>query len=256
VNGRFQYPLFGDLPLALKVLYINILLILGIGYIFAMIQIYEVDAGRDGRPGLSVEDIKIAYSGSKSDTRLETALKGPMSGMLPAEERAAIIHWVRSGGGEADYQAHVDPILQARCRGCHNGTNPHLPTLMSYADVRAVSQLDTGVSIGTLVRVSHIHLFGLTFIFGFMGLIFSHAYIRNQTLKIVAVCVPFLAIFLDIASWWLTKVSTGFAYVVIIGGGLMGLSFAFQWLVSFYQICFFKSPPHQAHAPDEREASR
>ena len=250
MNGKYKYPLFGDLPLALKVLYINILVILGIGYIFAMIQIYEVHAGRDGKPGLSVEDIKIAYSGSKSDTRLEAALMGPMSSMLPAEERATIISWVRDGESERGYQASVDPILQARCRSCHNGSNPHIPTLMTYADVKAVARLDTGVSIGTLVRVSHIHLFGLSFIFGFMGLIFSHAYIRNQTVKIVAVCVPFIAIFLDIASWWLTKVSTGFAYVVMIGGGLMGIAFAFQWLVSFYQICFFKCPPDEACIPE------
>jgi hypothetical protein len=246
MSGGFRYPLFGDLPLALKALYLNILLILGVGYVFAMIQIYVVHAGRDGKPGLSVEDIKIAYSGSKSDTRLEAALKGPMSGMLPDEDRAVIIHWVRSGGSEADYQARVDPILRVRCRSCHNGSSPHIPTLMSYAEVKALAQLDTGVSIGTLVRVSHIHLFGLTFIFGFLGLIFSHAYVRSQALKVVMVCVPFAAIFLDIASWWLTKVSTGFAYVVMIGGGLMGLSFAFQWLVSFYQICFFRPRPDEA----------
>ena len=56
-------------------------------------------------------------------------------------------------------------------------------------------------------------------------------------------------LFLDIASWWLTKVSTGFAYVVMIGGVLMGLSFAFQWLVSFYQILFFKCPPDESCTP-------
>ena len=248
--GTSRYPYFGDLPLGLKVLYINILLILGIGYIFAMIQIYEVHSGRDGKPGLSVEDIKIAYSGSKSDTRLETALKGPMSGMLPQDDRATIIQWVRNGGKEDEYNARINPILESHCRMCHNGSNPHIPTLMSYSDVKKVAQLDTGVSIGTLVRVSHIHLFGLSFIFGFLGLIFSHAYIRNQTLKIVMICLPFLAIFLDIASWWLTKVTTGFAYVVMIGGGLMAISFSFQWLVSFYQICFFKCPPDEVCIPE------
>ena len=84
-HTKFTYPLFNDLPLTLKVLYLNVMIVLGIGYIFAMIQIYEVHAGRDGKPGLSVQDIQIAYSGSKSDTRLEVALKGPMSGMLSPE---------------------------------------------------------------------------------------------------------------------------------------------------------------------------
>ncbi len=248
--GKSAYPLFGDLPLGLKALYINILLIMGIGYVFAMIQIYEVHAGRDGKAGLSVEDIKIAYSGSKTNTRLETALNGPMNGMLPAEERAKIIQWIHDGGREQDYNASINPVLENRCHACHNGSNPHIPSLMSYSEVQGLAQLDTGVSIGTLVRVSHIHLFGLTFVFGFMGLIFSHAYIRNQTVKLVMICVPFVAIFLDIASWWLTKVTTGFAYIVVIGGALMGISFAFQWLVSFYQICFFKCPPGDVCIPE------
>lgn len=173
-----------------------------------------------------------------------------MSGMLPERERAKIIQWVRDGGKEDDYNTQVNPILETHCRACHNGSIPYIPSLMSYAEVKSVMPLDTGVSIGTLVRVSHIHLFGLIFVFGFVGLIFSHAYIRNQTLKIVMVYVPFLAIFLDIASWWLTKVSTGFAYVVITGGALMDISFAFQWLVSFYQICFFKCPPDEVCIPE------
>lgn len=233
-----RYPLFNELPASLKALYINILLVMGIGYLFAMIQIYEVHAGRDGKPFLSVQDIQIAYSGSKSDTRLEIALKGPMSSMLSVEERVAIVEWVRNGGNEDTYQTKVKPIVEARCLACHDGSNPHIPALTSFSEIKNLAQLDTGVSIGTLVRVSHIHLFGLTFIFALMGLIFSHSYMRSQTLKIVVICVPFVAIFLDIASWWLTKVSTGFAYVVMVGGGLMGLAFAFQWLVCFYQLCF------------------
>lgn len=247
--GRFSYPTFDQLPQALKVLYTMVLLILGLGYIFAMIQIYEVHSGRDGRPGLSVEDIRIAYSGSKTDTRLEAALKGPMAGMLPGEERARIIAWVRQGGEEGTFSQTVQPILQNRCLGCHNGSNPHIPTLTSYQEVKNLAQLDTGMSIGTLVRVSHIHLFGLTFIFAFTGLIFSHAYVRRNYIKSIAVAMPFVAIILDIMSWWLTKVSTPFAYVVFAGGALMGVSFAYQWFVSMYQLWFFKCPDDSVCIP-------
>lgn len=236
-SRRFTYPLFDDLPLSLRALYINILLIMGIGYIFAMIQIYEVDAGRDGKPGLSVRDIQIAYSGNQSASRIETALKGPMRGMLPDQERATIIGWVRDGASEADYNTKIKPIIEGRCLTCHNGGNPHIPVLTSYTEIAKLAQFDTGMSIGTLVRVSHIHLFGITFIFGFMGFIFSHAHMRSTVLKVVVICMPFLAIVLDIGSWWLTKVSIGFAYVVVIGGALMGVAFAIQWIVSFYQLC-------------------
>ncbi|MEW5757824.1 MAG: hypothetical protein AB1810_16160 [Pseudomonadota bacterium] len=241
-NRNFHYPLFHELPQSLKVLYTMILLILGLGYVFAMIQIYEVHAGRDGKPGISVADIEIAYRGSEGGTRLEAALLGPMASMLPEEEAASIIGWIHAGAQQASFAAQVQPILELRCHGCHGGANPHIPTLLSYQEVKALTVLDTGVSIGTLVRVSHIHLFGLTFIFGFLGLIFSHAHWRRAHVKSIIVAVPFVAIFIDIASWWLTKVSGGFAYAVVIGGALMGVSFAIQWLVSMYQMWFAQRP--------------
>lgn len=248
-NRQYVYPLFGDLPPSHKLLYTMMLLIMGCGYIFAMIQIYEVHAGRDGKPGLSVEDIKIAYSGSQADTRLEIALKGPMSSMLPEEERATIINWIHSGADRPGYDSTVAPILQTRCLACHDGSNPHIPNLDGFNNVSQVVQMDTGVSIGTLVRVSHIHLFGLTFIFGFLGLIFSHAYVRTPYVKSIMVLIPFIAIFMDIASWWLTKVSTAFSYTVVIGGALMGISFLYQWVVSIYQMWFFKCPPGEVCIP-------
>ena len=244
-----NYPLFHELPQALRVLYTMVLIILGLGYLFAMIQIYEVHAGRDGEPGLSVEDIRIAYNGSPADTRLEAAIKGPMSSMLPDEDKDTIMVWIGEGANQDTYQTSIKPIISTRCIACHSGENPHIPSLQSYADVKALGEKDTGVSIGTLVRVSHIHLFGLTFIFAFLGLIFSHSYVRRNYVKSIAIAVPFVAIILDIASWWLTKVSTPFAYVVFVGGALMGISFLYQWLISFYQLWFFKCPPEEYCVP-------
>jgi hypothetical protein len=47
---------------------------------------------------------------------------------------------------------------------------------------------------------------------------------------------------LDIGSWYFTKVYHPFAWVVIAGGALMGLSFAFMWVVSMYQMWFSRPP--------------
>ena len=41
----YHHPFFSELPRHLKVLYSMILLILGLGYLFAVIQIFEVHAG-------------------------------------------------------------------------------------------------------------------------------------------------------------------------------------------------------------------
>jgi hypothetical protein len=86
-------------------------------------------------------------------------------------------------------------------------------------------------------------------IFAVMGFIFSHAYVRQRYLKSVLIALPFLAILVDIGSWWLTKVSLTFAYTVIIAGGVMGLAFLLQWLICAHQIWFLRAPPAGAR-PD------
>jgi hypothetical protein len=230
---------FSELPLSMRTLFGATLIVLGIGYLFAMIQIYETHAGRDGKPGLSAEDIAIAYSGSPV-TKLEAALSGPMSGMLPANERAKIIASLHDGFDKAEYDDHIKPIIDQRCLSCHGGSNPHIPNLNGYENIAKVAQMDTGMSVATLVRVSHIHMFGIPFIFFIMGMIFSHAYLRPVWLKSAIIVLPFLAIIIDIGSWYLTKINTAFAWAVIIGGVVMGFSFAFQWIVSMYQLWFYK----------------
>jgi hypothetical protein len=245
----YHHPFFSELPRHLKVLYSMVLLIMGIGYLFAMIQIFEVHAGIDGKPGLSVRDIQIAYAGNPESSRLETALRGAMSSMAPEREKRQIIAWVRTGASEKEFNREVLPIFQAKCQMCHSGNDPTLPSLMSYGDVAPLAETDKGVSIGTLVRVSHIHLFGITFIFAILGLIFSHAYVRPRHFKSILTALPFLAMFVDIGSWWLTKVSVVFAYAVFAGGVVMGVSFALQWLISVRQMWFMRAPPEGAR-PD------
>lgn len=244
------------LPCESRVLYTMTLLVLGVGYLFAMLQVYEVHAGRDGKSGLSAMDLVIAYSGSHADTRLEAALKGPMKDRLPEQEREIIFDWINTsgriahrGGGEAEYNKTVKPIVEKRCLACHGGHNPHIPNLSTFADISGVVEMDTGMDIFSLIRISHIHLFGLTFIFFITSSIFVKASIRTFWFKCAVIATPFITILLDIASWYLTKLFTGFAWVVMIGGVVMGLTFAIQWFVSIYQMWFFRNPPADALAP-------
>jgi len=232
---------FKMMPMGVRVLYSGTLIVLGVGYLFAMIHIFDSHAGRDGNPGLSVNDLIIAYSGSKSDTKIESALKGPMASMLPPEERNKVIAWVRRGAEETDFKSSgVEGIVERRCLICHNGSNPHIPNLSGYEGLHKVAQADTGMDIFTLVRVSHIHLFGITFIFFIVGSIFCHAFIRPLWLKCIVLIIPFIAILADIGSWYLTKLFPPFAWVVMISGALMGVAFAFMWFVSMYQMWLYK----------------
>ncbi len=242
MTDRHNLLHFKYLPMGLRVLYTGTLIVLGTGYLFAMVYIFESHAGRDGNPMLSVRDLVIAYSGSKADTRLETALKGPMANMLPEGERNEIMAWVRAGASEADFNTNISAIVEQRCASCHGGSNPHIPTLTNYGGIAKMTEMDHGMDIFTLVRVSHIHLFGITFIFFLIGNIFSHAYIKPQWFKCLVLGIPFLAILADIFSWYLTKVFEPFAWVVMISGAFMGLAFAIQITVSLYQLWLYKLP--------------
>jgi hypothetical protein len=244
------YRHFQELPISMRVLFTGTLLAIGMGYMFALIYVYSSDAGRDGSPALTVEDIVISYSGSSEGTELEAALRGPMSAMLSEADLAQILGWIGHGATREDYEARIQSVVKVNCLDCHDGSNPHLSNLDGYDNIKLVVVQDKGTDLHTLVRVSHIHLFGVTFIFFIMGFIFSHAFVRPVWLKSLVVFTPFMCIAADVSSWYFTKLYAGFAWVVLIAGGLMGLSFAIMWIISMYQMWFYKVPEHVSTRPE------
>jgi hypothetical protein len=237
------YHHFSELPSSVRVLYTAVLLVLGLAYLFALIYLVHTYAGKDGNPmTLSYEDIVIGYSGSGKGSRIEGALRGSMSAMLPFDEKSTLLGWVQEGADRTKFEAGIRPILDKRCMACHDGSNPNLPNLNGYDNVQKVTESDTGTAVFTLVRVSHIHLFGLTMVFFLVGLIFSHAYVRPVWFKCTVMAMPFICLVLDVSSWYFTKLYNPFAWVVMFAGGGMGLSFAFMWVVSMYQMWFTQPP--------------
>src|SRR3974377_234657 len=199
-----HYLHYSELPLSQRVLYTSALLIFGMAYLFALLNLYFTYAGKaGGNPALlTPQDLIVAYSGSGQPSRGEAALKGPMSTMLPREENGVIANWVQNGAKRDEYEKTVRPILDKRCMACHDGRNPHLPNLSHYDKLKKVTEKDSGAPIPSLVPVSHIHLFGLTFIFFLVGLMFSHAYVRPVWLKCAVVALPFAAIASVVRSWF------------------------------------------------------
>ena len=238
------YYHFTELPYSLRVLYSSAIIILGLGYIAALLYLVHSHAGRaGGNPNvMSFDDVVVAYRGSGKGSRLESALRGPMSSMLPPDEGAALVKWVQGGADKSSYETIAKPLLDKRCMSCHDGSNPHLANFDGYDNLKKMTEQDTGADVFTLVRLSHIHLFGFTLIFFIMGLVFSHAYVRPVWLKCGVIAAPFIGIILDVSSWYMTKLFAWFGWVVIAGGAIMGLCFAFMWVVSMYQMWFYKLP--------------
>lgn len=239
-----HYLHYSELPLSQRVLYTATLLVLGVGYLFALLNVYFTYAGKaGGNPMmLTPDDLIVAYSGSGKSSRLESALLGPMSTMLPRDETTLIINWVQANTNRADYERVVRPILDKRCMACHDGSNPHLVNIGGYDNLKKVTEKDSGATISTLVRVSHIHLFGVTFIFFFVGLMFSHAYVRPVGLKCAIIAFPYLAIMVDVSSWYIIKLFHPFVFVEMAAGMLMAACFGLMWIITMYQLWLMKPP--------------
>ncbi len=223
--------------LSLKMLFTGYLSIVAIGYLMALVQILFTHGMADGQFGLSVDDIVYSYYGKRSGSVIENKLNGSMQAMAPEEERLKIINWVRKGADEDAFNADIRPIIDSRCIACHSeSSGMSLPDFTQFENIMKRAETDSGISFSSLARVSHIHLFGIAFIFMFVGLIFSLAAGVPPALKASAIVMPYIFLFVDIASWWLTKLSPHFAWLVIIGGGMMALSFVFMWTVSMYEM--------------------
>ncbi len=234
-----RFRRFKDTSVSERILNTVFLLTIGLGYLAALANLYYTHQGLDGKAGLTIEDVVISYHGSTTQTRLGSAIQGIMKPNLRyASDQAVILEWIRAGADEPEYTEKVAPILNRDCVICHTpSVNPALPDLTNYSGVAEVAH-GGGASIPTLVRVSHIHLFGIAFILFFIGKIFLLCDI-NVYLKRIAVVIPFAAMLLDVVSWFITKSTPSFAYVVVISGALMGISMGMQILVSIYQMWFY-----------------
>ena len=249
-----HYLHFSELPSSMRVLYTAALLVLGLGYLFALLYLFHSYAGRaGGNPmQLSYKDVVVAYAGKGQGSRLEAALRGPMSSMLPVDEATTLITWVETGTDKNAYEKTVKPMLEKRCLTCHDGSNPHLPNLNGYDNLKKVTEVDKGTDIFTLVRVSHIHSFGLTFVFFLVGTIFGHAYMRPVWLKCAIIGAPYLFLVFDILSWYLVKLYHPFAYLTIGSGAGMGTCFLIMWVISMYQMWLSKAPQPVVQRSDDK----
>ena len=236
-----HYSRFSDISTSEKILNTVFLLTIGLGYLMALVNMYYTHQGRDGKPGLTIEDIVIQYHGSKEQTRLGTAISGIMEPNLKYKsDKEIILKWINEGADEQGYEQTVAPILNRDCIICHTpAVNPSLPDLTNFKGVAEVAH-SGGAPVSSLVKVSHIHLFGIAFILYFIGRIFLLCEM-NVYVKRIAVIIPFVAMLLDVVSWFLTKTNAGFAYVVVLSGALMGLSMSMQILMSLYQMWFWTS---------------
>lgn len=242
-----------NLGISVKMLFSGYLMVIAIGYGMAMVQILFTHGMADGKFGLSIEDIVYSYYGNRSGSPLESKLNGSMKANAPDEDRFKIIQWVRDGADEKQYESAIKPIVETNCVPCHNAQAGGLPDFTKFENIKERTKSDEGATFASLTRVSHIHLFGISFIFMFIGGIFSLSSGVPIKLKCSAIIMPYIFLLLDITSWWLTKLNAHFAMLVVIGGGGLAMAFVFMWVVSMYEMWIL---PTRLPFPDRRDAIR
>jgi len=236
-----KYTPLKDHDTPVKVLFTGYLCTVAVGYLFALIQILFTHGMADGKFGLSVDDIVYSYYGNRSGTVLEQKLNGSMKDNAPEQEGFAIMQWARDGADIYDYKDDgIDKIIETRCVMCHNASASGIPDLTKFENLKALAKQDEGATFSSLTRVSHIHLFGISFIFMFVGVIFSFSETTPTKIKCIAVGMPYAFLMADILSWWLTKIHPMFAWLVILAGMGMAASFIYMWLISLVEMWLFK----------------
>jgi hypothetical protein len=235
------------LPVTVRWLFSCFLVTIGLGYLLALTYLFLLDVEPHRTMGMNlVQATIIKYYGNRGNTRLEAALNGSMADKISPAEKAEVIGWIRDGATAADYEEKVQPLFAKNCVACHSADSGYpIAPLTSYEEVLTWAEVDLGQSLRALARVSHVHLFGMSFIFLLTGLIFALSEL-DQRLRLVIAVLPFIAIWLDIGSWWFTKYEPVFAYTVIIGGVLMGLALAAQILISLKEMWWKRGGDHEA----------
>ena len=126
----------------MRSLYTATLLLLGLGYLFALANLYFTYAGKAGGNPLMVsyEDIVVTYAGNDKASAIEDALNGPMSTMLPPEERDALITWARAGAAQESYVSDIKPISTSDAWLAMTAATPQLSNFSTYDGLKKVTE--------------------------------------------------------------------------------------------------------------------
>ena len=202
MNDVFSLRL-SRMPMPAKLLFTAVLLTLGTGYLFAISNIAM-------KIGFFPDDVALKYYGNEVSREVIEALEN--EDVPDATEETVI---------EGDEFSFDD--LEEQTEAADERIVP-IPTFE------------------TLVSEGHFHLFGYTSIFFLCGLVLLFAELKSW-FKNTLILAPFIASVLDIWSMLLTRfVGPGFAWMLVISGTVMAISFLLVFLIGMKQLWFTKEP--------------
>lgn len=229
-----------DLPASSKIGISLFLIIAGFGYLLGFFNILLTYQDVDQESGLSIKDIQISFYGARGQTALEVSIDGSMKQYFTGDkDHESVKAWIQGGAKEADFES-ILPVFAVSCNSCHSSAAQVADVITeTYADIKPLLAQDTGKSVSRLVSLSHTHVTGtVALIFG-LAIVFSRTKF-SEPIKIIVMLVSFGAIILDIGAWWLAKAAEPMAFLVILGGAALGVSFGALVLLSLFDMWLWK----------------
>lgn len=186
----------------LRVLFTCFLVTMGLGYLAAAYLLFLGTVDPHQKMGMDlVRGVAAKYYGDRTNSRLESALRGSMSARVTVAERDEVIGWMVKGGAQSEGFDKLKPILERNCVACHSAKSGlPIPPLTSFDEVKRLAQVDTGPTLVELARISHIHLFGISLIFLLTGVIFALSELGWKWRAFI-LALPYVTIWADIGAW-------------------------------------------------------
>lgn len=226
------------LPTPLKLVVSLALIVLGIGYLIALANLYLTYNLTDGEPGLTVTDLRRAFYGNRDNTKIASKINGgSMEQFLPRPgDKEKILTWIQDGATREGYDSVVRPILQQNCVRCHNpeGLQRFAP-LTSFEEVMVVTQIDRGEPSALWARVAHTHVQSIALVFLVLGTVFCFTSVSDRW-KAIIVVAPFVALLVDFGARFAARYTPHIVYLMMVSGATIGTLFGIMVLLPLYEM--------------------
>lgn len=251
------------LPTPLRITLTAFLAMIGVGYLFALGNIYASHSRADGKPGLTLDDLRAVYSGvtvsrdslAVVPSRMLRMIEGAMREYVSdAEDFAVLRDWLAAGDGEKGLDEQHNGrsprrVITLNCLRCHAadsgeriGTKAPFGPDQLTVDYAMISKFTTAapkstqatVRIGPqdaphLILITHAHMLAIPIFTLIVAALFWHT--RTPAgLRAALTPLPMIALVFDFSSWWLARAADGFIYVIAAAGAAYGLAFGVQIL--------------------------
>lgn len=230
-----SFPRLRSLPFFFRMGICALVITLLGGYIVSGLHLRWHYDNRDETPGLTINDIIGAYHGVQTPSPLIDALESGHPDTIEDYKRTALLDWLKGDRVSMDYdnldlgELAPSEIVAMSCMNCHTrsasgpDSNPDVP-LEYWDDIRKLADSkDIQPSpIGIVATSQHVHAPMMAIVMLVLALLSTMTRFSNRFIGMIVFVAGF-GLLIDMASWWIAREFSIFAYAIVIGGGLYAI---------------------------------